>query len=404
MISKSSKIFIIIIIAIIGFLTYYEASEPDPINWYPSYAKTDKIPLGTFASYNLIKESLAGQELKDINQPPYEFLTDNDTISGTYCFINGSIHFDKNELNTILKWVENGNTLFISAKTIENRLLDTLNIETDNLLSLDKISSKPLVELTNKNLKNDTPFLYDRDIYNSYFSKLDSANTTVLGVSQLYNDTLKISDPQVNYIKQSFGDGVILLHTFPEAFGNYFILKEKNHLYTQNLLAYIHPTQHIFWDNYYKSGKTFYTSPLFFLINNRYLKWAYYFLLIGVVLFVIFEGKRKQRSIPIIVPLKNQTLSFTRTISGMYFEKGKHKEIVRKQNLLFLDYVRDVLRIPTDTLSQKTITDIAARSNNSIEDTKVLFKYFDELDKKPKIEKEELVRLYELITQFKQQS
>ncbi|WP_024770261.1 DUF4350 domain-containing protein [Aquimarina macrocephali] len=402
--TKSSKILIIIIIGAIGLLTYIEASEPEPVNWYPSYAKTDKIPLGSFVSYNLIKESFDTQGLQDINQPPYEFLKDNDSVSGTYFFINGSISFDKNELHTILKWVERGNTLFVSAKTIENRLLDTLNIETDNLISIDKISTKPLVELVNKELKAQSPFLYNQDIYNPYFSELDTINATILGVSQLYNDTLKIKDPKVNYIQQSFGNGKILLHTFPEAFGNYFMLKDTNYQYTQNLLAYINPNQKILWDNYYKSGKTFYTSPLFLLLNNRYLKWAYYFVLIGVVLFVIFEGKRKQRSIPIIEPLKNQTLSFTKTISGMYFEKGKHKEIATKQNLLFLDYVRNVLRIPTNELNEKTIVDIAARSNNSIEDTKIIFKYFDELNKKVKVEKEDLLKLYQLINIFKTRS
>lgn len=402
--TKSSKILIIIIIGIIGLLTYIEASEPEPVNWYPSYTKTDKIPLGSFVSYNLIKESFDTPGLQDINQPPYEFLNNNDTVSGTYFFINGSINFDKSELHTLLKWVEKGNTLFVSAKTIENRLLDTLNIETDNLISIDKISTKPLVELVNSGLKTQSPFLYDQDIYNPYFSELDTLNATILGVSQLYNDTLKIKDPKVNYIRQPFGDGQILLHTFPEAFGNYFILKDKNYQYTQSLLAYINPNQKILWDTYYKSGKTFYTSPLFLLLNNRYLKWAYYFVLIGVVLFVIFEGKRKQRSIPIIKPLKNQTLSFTKTISGMYFEKGKHKEIATKQNLLFLDYVRNVLRIPTNELNEKTIIDIAARSNNSIEDTKILFKYFDELNKKAKIEKEEVLKLYQLISIFKSRS
>ena len=124
-------------------------------------------------------------------------------------------------------------------------------------------------------------------------------------------------------------------------------------------------------------------------------------LLIGILLFVIFEGKRKQRSIPIIEPLKNQTLAFTRTISGMYFENSKHKEIATKQNILFLEYVRSTLRISTDDINEKTLTDIAARSNNTIEDTKRLFSFFESISKKTNIENVELTRLYELISEFK---
>ncbi|MFD2561530.1 DUF4350 domain-containing protein [Aquimarina rubra] len=404
MLSKKSKIFIIIIIAAIGLLTFLEASEPEPINWFPSYANTDKIPLGTFVSYNLMKETFDDQELKDINQPPYEFLLDNDTITGTYFFVNGSVGFDDSELDRMLQWVEKGNTLFVSAKSISSNLLDTLSIDTDNMISLDDIATQPLIELVNTNLKVEKPYLYDRDTYNPHFSEIDTTNAVVLGVTQLYNDTLKIKEPKVNYLKQSFGDGEILLHSFPEAFGNYFMLKDSNYVYTQNLLSYVDPAKTILWDNHYKSGKKFYTSPLFFLLQNRYLKWAYYILVIGVLLFVIFEGKRKQRSIPIIEPLKNQTLAFTRTISAMYFEKEKHKEIVEKQNLLFLDYVHHELRIPTNTLDEKTLLDISARSNNDIENTKKLFKYFEELNRKRVVTKEELIRLYDMITEYKNKS
>ena len=401
--SKKSKIFIIVIVVAIGLLTFLEANEPEPVNWFPSYAKTDKIPLGTFVSYNLIKEAFTEEKVKDINQPPYEFLTDNDTVSGTYFFVNGTVNFDKDELNKVLNWVDKGNTLFISAKTIEEKLLDTLQLEAENLISVNNITTKPLLELVNKNLKVDLPYLYDRDIYNSYFKTIDTLKTTVLGITELYKDTLQIQSPKVNYIQQPFGNGVILLHTFPEAFGNYFMLKANNFEYTQNALTYI-KGKPILWDNYYKAGKTFYTSPLFLLLSNRYLKWAYYFVLIAAVLLVIFEGKRKQRSIPIIDPLKNQTLAFTRTISGMYFEKEKHKEIAKKQNLLFLEYVRNTLRVPTNNIYEKTIIDIAARSNNTVEDTKELFNFFNELHNTPKIEKEQLIRLYQLIKEFKSRS
>ncbi|KAA1244272.1 DUF4350 domain-containing protein [Aquimarina sp. RZ0] len=404
MLNKNSKIIIIILVAAIGLFVFLEANETEEVNWFPSYARTDKIPLGTFVSYSMIEETFGADYLKDINQPPYEFLTDNDSITGTYFFVNGTIGFDDSELKQLLNWIEKGNTLFISAKFISSNLLDTLSLDTDHMVALDNIDTQPIVELVNKNLKKETPYLYDRNISNPYFSKIDTLNTTILGVSQLYNDSLKIKDPKLNYIKKPFGKGQILLHYFPEAFGNYFMLTDTNYQYTQNLLAYINPTKKILWDNYYKSGKKFYSSPLFFLLQNRHLKWSYYILIFGTLLFVIFEGKRKQRSIPVITPLKNQTLAFTRTISGMYFEKQKHNEIVEKQNLLFLDYIRQELRIPTNILNEKTLLDIAARSNNNIDDTKRLFKIFEELNRKNNINKEELIQLHKLITEFKDKS
>ena len=124
-------------------------------------------------------------------------------------------------------------------------------------------------------------------------------------------------------------------------------------------------------------------------------------MLIAALLFIIFEGKRKQRAIPVIEPLKNQTLAFVRTISGMYYEKQQHKEIAIKQNVLFLDYVRSVLRVPTDHLDEKTLKTIAARSNNDLDTTKTLFTYFKTLNTKTVVTKEELFKLHKLISDFK---
>ncbi len=401
MLQKRYKFFIFFIIALIALLTYLEASEPDPVNWFPSYAKTDKIPLGTFVSYKMISSAYGKKAIKDINQPPYEFLTSKDSTSeGAYLFINNSIQFDDSELNRLLTWVDKGNTLFVSAKNISKNLLDTLSIKIDHHIQLNNISTQPIIELVNNQFRKDSAYLYDRDLYNPYFKSIDTTEAIVLGQSQIYNDTLIIKHPEINYLKQNFGNGTILLHTFPEAFGNYFMLKQENALYTQNVLSYIDQSNTIYWDNYYKAGKTFYTA-LYILLNNRYLKWAYYIILIGTLLFILFEGKRKQRSIPVITPLKNQTLAFTRTISSLYFEKQQHKEIVNKQYILFLDYIRTTIRVTTEIIDEEKINTIATRSSNTIEDTQEIFKEFDRLKKSTSIQKEDLLALYDLIIKFK---
>ena len=399
MLTKKSKIIILLFVLLVGALIFLEANEAKPINWFPSYAKTDKIPLGTFVSYQLIKDSY---EVKDVNKPPYEFMNDTDSIQGNYVFVNNTVTFDNAELEKILQWVERGNILFIATKNFSKNLLDTLNLKIENKVALDNTQTQPLVSLTNQSLDAQNSYHYDRNRTNPYFSAIDTSTAIALGKISLYKDSLKVENPEINYIKQPFGRGEILLHTFPEAFGNYFMLKDQNFEYTQNVLSYLDIDKNIFWDNYYKAGKIYYT-PLYLVLSNSSLTWAYYFLLIGAFLFIIFEGKRKQRSIPIIKPLKNQTVAFTRTISGMFFEKRKHKEIATKQNVLFLEYIRDELRIPTNDLNEKILKDIAARSNNSIEATKEIFRFFSDLNTKKTVTKEELIELTTLISQYKEQ-
>jgi len=401
LLNKQAKIYSAIIIAIIGLLVFLETSQKAPINWFPSFMNSDKIPLGTYVVFNSLKDSYTDQEIREINQPPYEFLSSDDTVQGTYFFVNNSIAFDESELNKILDWVDNGNQVFISSKQFSQKLLDTLSLEMNNLVALNNINTKPEVALANPRLNPNTFYTYDRNTYIPYFSKIDTVNAVALGTARLAIDSLQTNTAKLNYILYPFGKGEILLHTQPEVLSNYFVLKDQNHEYTERLLAYVNTENPILWDNYYKSGKKIQTSPLYLILNNRHLRWSYYFILIGTVLFIIFEGRRKQRSIPIITPLKNQTLAFTQTISGMYFEKQKHKEIAKKQYLLFLDYIRQQLRISTQEINEKTLEDIAARSTNSLEKTKTLFKYLEKLNNQQQVSADELLRLNRLIYEFK---
>ncbi len=79
---------------------------------------------------------------------------------------------------------------------------------------------------------------------------------------------------------------------------------------------------------------------MYIFLNRKELKWAYYIALIGCLLYILFEGKRKQRAIAVITPLKNQTLSFVRTIANMYYEKGESTEIAQHKIDYFLEYIR----------------------------------------------------------------
>src|SRR5690606_11360340 len=153
---------------------------------------------------------------------------------------------------------------------------------------------------------------------------IDTLSQTVLGVSDAYVDSLKIKDPQVNFIQVPMGEGQFLIHLQPEIFSNFFLLAKNNAAHTEQVFSYLEGSKTIYWDNYYKSGKHIDISPLRVLLDNKYFKWAYYFVLLGCLLFIIFEGRRKQRSIPIVQPLTNKTYEYTRTIAGMYLNKKEN--------------------------------------------------------------------------------
>lgn len=320
--SKQGKIYVIIGVLAILAMVMLEYSKPKKVNWFPSYAKQHKIPFGTYVFHDQLERLFSDENVVDVNRPPYEYLENQENLQGTYLFVNNNIEFDDVELDALLDWTSKGNTLFIATEAFSKNLIDTLKIKHINLFNY---GTNFYVELKNRQVKKDSLYTFERDDVIHYFNRMDTLQVSALGVVHYSDkiDTLKtkishlvdktrdstlLHKDFVNVIKQPFGQGEIILSMFPQAFTNYFLLHTPNQNYTAGLLSYIDGSKPIFLDGYYKSGKKLYISPLRVLLGSEELKWAYYIMLIGVLIYVIFEGKRKQRAIPVITPLRNQTL------------------------------------------------------------------------------------------------
>lgn len=397
--SRFQKIVLGVFIIAVAALVYMEATKPVPINWFPSYVESATIPLGSKVIYELLEEKL-GDRFKKIDNPPFENLN-NSTFNGTYFFVNNDIDFDEAERDRLLDWVDRGNQLFISANYVSHLLKDTLKLETQTIWLSDNIVTEPMLNLSNNKLKLEKAVHIERNFSIPYFEEIDTTAQIALGVGRAFNKA-NYNEPKINFIKQNWGKGEIIIHLQPEVFSNYFLLeKTANLAYTEGVLSYLNKKNIIYWDAHYKSGKGINISPLYLLLANKYFKWSYYMLLIGVVLFVLFEGKRKQRSIPILTPNTNRSFEYARTISGMYYDKKQFNEIAKKQVSLFMEYVRTRLRINTTTLDSKFVNDVAARSGNTIEDTKNLLKQLSTIEQQHMVTEEQLKSLYNNISEFK---
>lgn len=393
--TRKQKIYILLFAVFFILFLYLKSREKPPINWFPSYVSNHKIPYGTYVLYEQLSTIFPNTTIKKITLPPYVYLKDT-TKQGTYIFIDEAVNFGKEEFDELLQFVKKGNTVFISTKGIN---IDTLNFKTKPLIA-PKYSTKPFFKQTNKVFKG-KEYTFDRDFANVVFKKIDTINTTTLGISGYINKENERINQGVNFVKYTYGNGVFYFHTFPEVFTNYNLLQENNHQHAANILSYLNSEKPILWDSYYKTGKAKITSPMHYLLNTKPLKWAYYTALIGVLIFIFFEGKRKQRYIKIITPLKNQTLAFSRTIANMYFEKYAHKAIAEHKINYFLEFVRNKLHLHTEERNEVFYNQVAMRSGNKLKDTKKLFELCNNISLKNNISAEELMQLNTLIEKFK---
>ncbi|HZJ20848.1 MAG TPA: DUF4350 domain-containing protein [Pricia sp.] len=393
-------IYIVIAVFTVGLLLLLQYNKPKEINWFPSYVSTHKIPYGTYVLGDIM-QNLFGEKTQQINEPPFAFLDTNKNIEGTYIFINDYIEFGETELNRLLDWTSKGNTLFLASRDFEDQLLDTLHLNTASLYSDYENVRSHRHRLVNPKLETKNGYLFKKEDYVTYFMEYGTQEMTVIGTVTNINKSNTSKEQFYNVVKCKFGNGEVILSTFPKAFTNFFILQDDNKNYTAGLLSYLDGSRNIYMDNNYKSGKSVYISPMHIFLNTKELKWAYYLVLIGALIYIIFEGKRKQRAIPVVLPIINQTLAFTRTIADMYYEKGEAKPIAEHKIANFLEYIRSRFHLGTIQREEEFYINLSSRSGHSVEEIQRLFAFLEQVRNQETVTDNQLKELNTSIEKFK---
>jgi hypothetical protein len=379
-----------------------EVVRPKPINWKPSYTSESKTPFGGYILYNELPNLFPKSKVKTVEESVYDFMIKRDsTVNSNYLLINNNIQLDKQETNKLLEFVRSGNNVFIATSSLSYFLKDTLNIEMASEYSL--VEDTVTVTLTHKKFQ-DKKFEFIRGASKTHFSSVDTANTTILGnVKYIKNNTISVAKKETitaaNFIKTNFGKGYFYVHTAPEAYSNYYLLKE-NKDYVANTFSYLDNSL-LYWDDYKKSGRVVIDSPMRFVLNQIALKWTYYLTIAGLLLFVVFRAKREQRIIPVIKPLENSSVEFARTVGTLYHQNKDYTNLINKKLNYFLAELRNRYFLDTSNLNEKSIHQLAAKSGKPIEEVKKLIEYILYLKNKSVHSEQDTIELSKKITAFK---
>ncbi len=397
---KKSKFALYAIGFVILLMMIAEVTKPKALNWRDSYSAADKIPLGCYVIYNELKD-YSDKEILTSTETLYEYLkTVSDSTKTTLILINNYININGEESKSLAKYVEDGNSVFLSGNYIYGNIMDSLNISMQREYS--NLFKKPtLSSFTSPSLKENER-LFEDVIENSYFTSIDTLKTVVLGNMTYETKDEDEDEPETNpnFIKVNYGEqgGAFYIHSNPFAFTNYHMLNDKEN-YVASVLSYL-PKHQIIWDNYKKSGRKIITSPLRFILTNKALKWAFYGILLSLFLFVLFKGKRIQRIIPVVEPLKNTSVEFTQTIGSLYYQHGDFKNIINKKIVFFLEFIRTKYFLNTSELNERFIEKLAIKSNITKANTKETIDYLVYLKSKSYNTENELITLNKKLEQF----
>lgn len=340
-------IFIGFLILISLFYTWYMANAPQPLDWSDSYSPEGKNPYDTYIAYHslpvLFPDSKVIFSRRSIKEQVVEV---PEGKPANYVFINRTFIVNSSEQKSLFHFVSKGNSIFVSAESMARPFLDALHLHQET----DYSEQRHL--FTRPGLSDEQ---YQFSGKTGYF-KLDSAFRGVV-LGKLKNGEYP------DFVAVPYGKGVFYLNLNPRAFTNYHVLDSTGKDYFYKALSYL-PDEGgvVVWDAYKTLGRPGESSVFRVILKYPALRWAYYLLLLGCLVWLVFSMKREQRPIPVILPRKNQMLDFVVSVSSLYYKQKDHYRIAEKKIEFFLERIRSYYKIRTDDLDVKFVHLLAERS------------------------------------------
>lgn len=397
---------------------------PKEFDWQETHKYNKEQPYDNDLIYELLKAEVDKDSFFYIKKALAKELKPS-TVEGraTYVFIGRTTHFNEEDVDTLLAFVSKGNDAFISATNLDYYLSQTLGLsqcedaytyqDESNLIGT-KADTTGYLNLLHPTLQRTMPLPYTYvyknkpDLYKWYHYKLDQwcgGEKKVAKLGTVYE--------KINFIRLKYGNGYVYLHSTPIAFTNYFMRDSTKLEYAEHVFSHF-PNEAIYWDEgtrYWhpssddtESGNnrdgSFGQSELKYILSQPASRWAFYTLLVGVVLYIMFYMKRRQRVIPVIEPYANTSVEYVQTVGGLYFMKQEHYKLAEQQFRLFLNFVRNRYRLPTQQPDEELIKKLIVTSKVEPARVRVIFTAYSAIAATRSMTSEQLISFNKYLEYF----
>lgn len=377
-----------------------------------NYRKSDKQPFGAFIAYKEFNNFFNNRYVATVKSPfdvEWKNIKDysDDNKYSLYFLITKNLVLKYSEVTAFMDYVKAGNDLFISADYVDNRLLENINCSmerTGEIVDETKgFMHQTQVSMYFGNDFNGPSYGYYYYPFLNSLTGYDTAFARVLGVNE---------SKMPNYVILFAGKGRIYLHVAPRTFSNYFLLSGNNYKYLENVIAYLRPDpENIYWDEYYKNtdpgrrrsdsdkeDDNF--SSLSVIRQHPPLLWAFWLTVAGLLLFILFNIKRKQRVINTVKPNVNTTVTFTETVGRLYLQKKDNNHIAEKMITYFYEHIRNKYFISTSVINEEFLNSLSGKSGIPKEKVQQLFTLIESIQAGEITDDNKLMKLNSQIENF----
>jgi hypothetical protein len=409
---KNNKIFSIVFFSVLGvalLMFFYFNMSSNRYNWRETYDPKSSQPYGTQFIREMLKSYATEGFVYNTKKPIYQLL-DSASVGkkSAYVFIGNSMYMDSLDIQAMQNYVNSGNDAFLitpylshgmsaafykaeCSSSIFSQTIDTITIAA-NFYHPEFAVTRPYSFAFRINDK-DVKYYWE---YLSTSALCDSVESIV---------PLGYFEPSfVNFFKIPYGQGNLYIHTNPVLFTNYFMVKERNTEYASSVFSHT-SSKTILWDEYskvpfYKKGRNPYYNPLYYVMQQPSLQYAWWVMLALVLLYVFFAAKRRQRFIPVLEQKVNTSLAFLKMVASLHYQHQNHGNMARKKMRHFLHLIRTKYALSTHKIDGDLIKKLSVKSQVTVGEIEIIFDQYHIVEKFQDIDSQRLADLYNAIQNF----
>jgi hypothetical protein len=396
---KKNILFIIVIALLFIIMYWINRENPEQFVWNPTYDMNDKQPYGAYAFDKLLETSWEEEYIHSYESVTDLFYYDEIMKDKNLLILCRQLQMTDSDLEYLLEYIQKGGNALIAADEFSSGLKDSLYFFLrDNYfyflpqnLSLEQ--ARTSVYFYNSSSKDSVQGIAQSMI--SQYFVLDS-----IAGKKVYTVAVDSENHPV-MLRYKLGEGNLILSCTPLLFTNYAVLNDSIHPFIWQSLAYLKEkplvrTEH--YENDIYDGNS--NSAFRYLLSQPSLKWAFYIVLITIILFMIFTAKRKQKPIPVLTSPPNKMLDFVRSISALYLMKNNNADIILKKYIYWGDELRKKygIDIINEEHDKTFIRQFSAKTGMPEEDARHLFLELDGIREYTFVSDKEMM---DLITKMK---
>jgi hypothetical protein len=380
--NPATFISLLLLAALVGYVLYDYFSVPRH-DWMLTYRAEHSEPYDNKIIHDLLRDISGDRFIAWKDSTFTERSLSTVPPHSNYIFIGDQQYLTPEETSFLLRFIAEGNNALVISSSPSYLLIDSLlfprteyGYYLNDMGEYDNETWRPMASFEDSTAE--LTLLQDFD------SGLTRVNAdvrfrwnTIPHYWRYYKDSLYtregwMADPlgtltttqgtRLNFIRFPVGNGQLFLHATPVVFTNYHMLSEKASVYAQQVFSVLGDGA-VYWDDYnhkpdplVQSGnndeQTVFDDeptqgPLIFILRQPGLRTAWFLILITAALYLFFGGRRKQRAIPVEIPLSNTSVEYAETIAQLFMKESDHKKLVILKMDLFRAFLRERFGIRT---------------------------------------------------------